>query len=101
MLKGGVRLLGIRPEMIVALMVAQNVYSRAGAALVITSVTEGTHKRASKHYTGCAADLRTFNLAADIVGNVVASLVGELGPDFDVVLEADHIHIEFDPKSPY
>lgn len=99
MLKAGVRLLGIRPEMVVAIMVAQEVYRANGADLAVTSVIDGTHSRASKHYTGCGVDLRTRHLQDP--AKVHRELKDALGEDFDVILEDDHIHVEYDPKSPY
>jgi len=95
-IKTGVRTYGFRPEMTFALLAA---YDVVGSQLVITSVSEGKHKRASKHYTGYAMDIRTHNLldpkaAADEIRQ-------SLGTDFDVILEVDHIHIEFDPKESY
>jgi hypothetical protein len=96
MLKAGVRVLGIRPEVVLALMIARDVYESFGAhdSFVITSAVEGQHKRASKHYSGAAVDLRRPN-AADII---VADLQRRLGNDYDVILEADHVHLEYDPK---
>lgn len=32
---------------------------------------------------------------------LVAALANKLGEDYDVILETDHIHVEFDPKMPY
>ena len=100
MIKSGVRVLGIRPELVLALQVVRESYASFGQLkdFVITSVVEGTHKRASLHYTGSAADLRRPVLRA---AEIVADAKGQLGDDFDVVLEGDHIHLEFQPKIPY
>ena len=98
-LKPGVRIYGIRPEMVWALSACSEVYRKEGYELVVTSISEGKHQRASKHYTGCAADLRMHMLPNP--GLIVQFLRQALGEDFDVVLEKDHIHIEFDPKASY
>lgn len=62
----------------------------------ITSGVDGNHKIGSKHYSGDALDWRTF----DYPGSVpvwVKRIQQKLGGDFDVVIESDHIHIEYDP----
>lgn len=97
-IKPGVRVFGARPELVLALQIAHNVYEAFGFGLVVTSIMEGTHTRASLHYTGCAADLR---LPPDRAAELVAALQYALGDDFDVVLEGDHVHLEFQPKAPY
>jgi hypothetical protein len=88
----------MRPELGLALSIAQAVYAIHGSEFVITSVVEGEHKRASLHYTGCAADLRRPAIGAE---TLVARLTAALGDDFDVIFESDHIHVEFQPKAPY
>ena len=42
--KKGVKLNGLRPEMLFAVMVADRIYSENGIECVITSGTEGKHK---------------------------------------------------------
>ena len=100
-LKPGVRVLGLRPEILLFVMAAQAAYAKRGADLVITSGIEGTHSRGSEHYTGLAVDVRTSNLAPSQVTDVIAELKAALGPDFDILLEDDHLHAEWDPKDPY
>ena len=103
-LKPGVRVLGIRPEVVIAMVVANGIWARNGAELVVTSAIDGAHMRASKHYTGCAVDLRTHGLTAP--EEAVKGLKEALGDDYDVILEGrgdpnEHCHEEFDPKLPY
>jgi len=97
-LKPGVRVLGIRPEVVLALRIVEAVYQAHGAPFVITSIMEGTHKRASLHYLGCAADLR---LPPKDAASIVAEAKAALGEDYDVILEGDHVHVEFQAKTPY
>jgi D-alanyl-D-alanine dipeptidase len=97
--KPDVRLYGIRPEMVVALMVAQKLYREHNNDLVVTSVMEGQHQFGSLHYTGCAVDLRLPNVTHPQV--LVAELADRLGADFDAVLEDTHVHVEFQPKVRY
>jgi hypothetical protein len=98
-LKPGVRLLGIKPEAVLALIIAESVFRDCGQECVVTSVVDGTHSRGSIHYQGFAFDLRTSHLAAGIA-TIHGQLKAKLGADFDVILEADHLHVEFDPKLP-
>ena len=102
-LKPGVRLLGIRPELTVAMQIANTVLTTAisGYTMTITCCTEGKHTHSSKHYTGCAFDLRTSDFPSGVAHSVTMQLARVLGADFDVILESDHIHIEFDPKEQY
>ena len=80
------------------LLVGEKVYNRMGKELVITSLMEGKHKRNSKHYIGDAADFRTWYFTPPEMLDVVEQLRNLLGGDYDVVLEPDHIHVEYDPK---
>jgi hypothetical protein len=100
-LKSDVRLHGIRPEVVFALIVSEQVYRDYGTELVVTSVIDGQHTPGSLHYAGCAADLRTRDLPEGKAPHVRFQIAERLGADFDVALEATHIHLEFQPKKPY
>lgn len=106
-LKEGVRVHGIRPEMILAIAVARDVWLRHSAdELVVTSVIDGPHKRASFHYSGNAVDFRVHNLPAVYRAAAVIELRERLGPDYDVIHEAigqpnEHVHVEHEPKEPF
>ena len=65
---------------------------------VVTSGCDGQHQVNSKHYTNEAIDLRTFHLQGNELDTVVQALKRTLGQDFDVVVEASHLHLEHDPK---
>lgn len=64
--------------------------------LVVTSICDGEHSRTSLHWSGCAADLRRWNIPDP--NSFVDWLREALTDEFDVVLEDDHIHMEFQPK---
>lgn len=97
-LKAGVRISGIRPEVVLALGVAAEIYQKYfGTVMTVTSVLDGLHRPGSKHYTGHAADLRVYGLEGRVTA-VVDALRAALGEDFDIIPEGDHIHLEFDPK---
>lgn len=97
-IKKGAKIGGIRPEMIIALMVAERVYDAHGEELVWTEGTGGEHGYGSLHYVGLAIDIRTRYFSKTEAAQVALEIRERLGEDFDVVLEEDHIHIEFQPK---
>ena len=97
-IKKGVRLHGIMPEIVLALVIADKVYTDLGHDLVVTSVTDGKHMRASIHYIGGAVDLRLPGDDGIAARNRIAL---RLGADYDVILEHNHIHIEWQPKAHY
>lgn len=105
-IKSGVRIGGLRPELMLAISVAESVWLKHGATeLVITSAADGKHKRGSEHYAFLAVDLRThtLGLVLDVRKAAVAELQERLGPDYDVIFEdenlpTEHAHCEFDPK---
>lgn len=100
-IKKGVRTHGLKMEMAPALIAANESYRNRKAHCIITSAIDGRHSRSSKHYTGCAVDLRTRHLFPGQAEQIVTELKEALGDDYDVVLEKDHIHLEYDPKEPY
>jgi hypothetical protein len=70
-------------------------FSRTGAKeLRITAIRNGsTHLPESFHSTGDAVD---FEVIIDSTYDI-DKLRKELGNNFDVVIEKDHIHVEYDP----
>lgn len=96
--KDGVDLSGVRPELVLAMSVADGVYNAFGEMLVITSVMDGEHMPASLHYVGAAFDCRYPVHSDAVVRSVVSQLRRALGPQYDVVEEETHLHIEFQPK---
>lgn len=99
-LKPGVKIKGIQPELVLGLMVANQVYEDNDLDLIVTSLMEegNIHSPNSKHKVGLAADLRINTVASNFWSTLLRQLKFALGKDFDVVLESDHIHIEFDPR---
>jgi hypothetical protein len=100
LLKADVDLRGMQPQILVALIAAERIYQDIGRNLMVTSVTDGKHMDGSLHYKGLAADFRTTadGLAPETVRLITGKLKAALGPQFDVVVEVDHLHVEFDPK---
>lgn len=97
-IKAGVQVGGLRPEMILAVMVAERIWSGFGVELVITSALDGKHSQTSLHYAGCAVDFRTNQMASDAIQEAARTLKEALGQDFDVIIEKDHVHVEFQPR---
>jgi len=97
-LKAGVRITGMRPEILLAAVAAMEVYKAAGHDLTITACVDGRHTTGSLHYAGAAIDIRTRDLPPADVPKLMAQIKECVGGDFDVLLETDHIHIEFQPK---
>lgn len=94
-LKPGVRVLGIRGEIMFAILAIEDVYEEYQQELVITSVTDGAHMVGSLHHCGLAIDCR---LPKHSVSYIVDEIRRRLGAHYDVVHEDDHIHVEYDPK---
>jgi len=99
--KPGVRIFGMRPEVFFALGIAEGLWQREGSEVTVTGGVEGKHMTASLHYLGLAADIRKRDVEATILAELLKDLREQLGDDFDVVEEGDHLHIEFQPKLPY
>lgn len=100
LLKKGVSLLGVKPEMIIGLMVADQCYKDAGFTLVVTSLVDGKHSKTSRHYLGLAGDLRTHNIHNPEA--MVLKLKEQL-PEFVIIFEnkgkpQEHIHMQFNGK---
>lgn len=101
-IKKGVKLHGLTPYGLIQIQVAVPIFNDAGVDAVLTSACDGDHGPGSKHRVGNATDWRTRHLPGGSVGPaaraIAEKLRGALSDDFDVVLESNHIHIEYDPN---
>jgi len=97
-IKEGVHIPGLQIQMKPVLSFAEKIWQELGRELVITSALDGTHSAGSLHYYGYAVDLRTRYFDKPTVKKVQAELASELGSDYDVVIEGNHMHVEYDPK---
>lgn len=93
-----VSLQGIQPEMVAAFPIIDATYMRLGYEAILTSGTEGEHGTGSLHPKGLATDWRTRHMRQDLKPQLVKWLKQNLGREYDVILEKDHLHVEFDPK---
>jgi hypothetical protein len=99
MIKPGVSLKKLTPQMAVAYTIACFVYYKhTGTWTKITSGDDSVHGKNSLHPAGKALDLHTNTLRPSQVHPIFTELATALGDEYDVVLEADHIHVEYDPK---
>lgn len=96
--KDGVRIRGLSPEAVVALMMAEPIWRDHAQELVVTSATDGNHSTGSLHHTGEAVDLRTRYFQRGESEEVAEELRAALPDSYDVVNEGTHMHVEHDPK---
>jgi len=97
-LKKGVNPSQIKPELNLAVTVALSIWSRQSEpVLIITSITDSQHGNASLHYIGYAIDIRIRELHSN-PKDLSDALRDSLVSDYDVILEKDHIHLEYQPK---
>ncbi len=102
-LKPGVRLRGIRAEMVMGHTIVASVFDDHGQDCVVTSANDSKHGRNSLHFSGSALDYRTHHLEEPVRTVIVRQLKDVLGVDFDVLLEGvgtpnEHIHVEYQPE---
>jgi hypothetical protein len=67
----------------------------------ITSAADSEHMEGSLHFRNHAYDIRIKNIIGDVQYEArlwAERMQIELGDDYDVLLEKDHIHVEYDPK---
>ena len=96
-----VSLVGLAPQMTLALYIVHTILSQRGKDTVITSGSDGRHSLTSLHYDGRAVDLRSrwYRDATALRQKIKDAL----GLDFDVLLENEgktneHFHIEYQPR---
>lgn len=66
--------------------------------MTITSGNDGVHKKYSKHYVNEAIDIRTRDMSEHDKILTKIWIKKWLGVNYNVILESDHIHIEYDPE---
>lgn len=104
--KDGVDGTGVKVELIYNLFLAEPAFEALGVPLVVTSlVRPSSGLGQSLHPSGLAADLRIRSVVEAWPGGLwevsdpaaLAAHIRELCPQCQVLLESDHIHIEFQP----
>lgn len=94
-IKPGVKVNGLRPEMIIVLIVAGWIWADRGQRVVLTEGTGAKHSLTSRHYIGFAVDLRTNYFSEAVANSVSRELQTALGKEYKVVLHKTHIHTQF------
>jgi len=97
LVKLGVDLQRLTPDIRKVLVQVDEIYNQfAKEEAVLTSTYDGNHSPSSLHYANDAVD---FRLPERNIVVVFTAIRGKLSVNkYDVVLESDHIHIEYDPK---
>lgn len=100
------------PQMWFCLAKCAEVHRAFGSEeLTVTSATDGKHSKNSLHYSGRAIDLRFWDYVQKWTETptgweaeldpkyyqLIRTLREELGGEYDVVIEGDHLHVEWDP----
>lgn len=98
MLKEGVAIDLMRPQIALAASIIEMCYREIGTDCVITSGNDGQHMKGSLHYMGQAIDVRTRDVPEGSLTHLIGRIKQALGANYDVVLEGDHLHVEHDPK---
>ena len=95
-LKDGVSLEGLRDEIRATFPAIDRIHENlADQEATITSTKDGKHSASrSAHYRGDAIDLRTWHVDGE---EYQQQLTLELGSDFVVILERDHMHVHWSP----
>ena len=97
-LKKGVIVNGIKSEMVVAMLAAYSFCQDISKDCVRTSALDSKHSKTSLHYIGYALDFRTRDMNKSEQEMFRISMLGTLSDEYDVVLEGNHLHVEFQPK---
>lgn len=97
-LKEGVDIRGIRTEIWAGATIVASCFAEQKIHCVITSCKEGKHMDKSLHYKGLAVDIRSRDIPLQTAAALIATCKEALGAQFDLVVEGDHWHLEYDPK---
>lgn len=102
--KAGVSLAGVKQHTFQAMSIADRVMVLLGfrGEITVTSANDGVHVPGSKHGTGDAFDIRIWDLTTHDVRLLFVQILGLvlntlLSRGWQVILESDHIHAEYDP----
>ena len=88
----------LRPELLLAIVIAMRIYDELDYECEVTSLRDGKHSLTSLHYAGAAVDLGTKDLPFGEAEKITGQLRTSLTRDYGVILENDHTHIEYQPR---
>jgi len=95
LIKAGVDISRLHREIRRSMSPVSKILAAYGTEFIITSTYEGNHGEGSLHYGDDAYDCKGPTKQRD---ECVNDIKLELGDNYDVVDERDHIHIEWDPN---
>jgi len=95
--KPGVNPIGANPPVTLAIVCLNDIFQLFKHDLMITSILDGTHDPKSYHRFGMAFDFRTHGITKGELTQI-ADVFKEACPMWDIVIEVDHGHVEYDPK---
>lgn len=89
---------GLKSQIVLALIVIDQVMKEQGQQAVITSLNDARHSKNSRHYDGAAVDLRSrFFNDPEMILALCKEALGN-NPDYDMIFETNHFHLEYQPK---
>ena len=88
------------PELLLGLMIVEGQLDQLSLDTVLTYGMEGQHRTGSRHYTGCAVDIRTPTLDTSKRKTALERCQKALPPSLQLVDEGSHWHLEWDPRQP-
>lgn len=94
--KKGVSLSGLQPEALWGIDQCLDVFHENNLPMTLTSCRDGKHGKHSHHHKGLAWDIRIWDIVA-VTDEYCTALREKLGSDYQVIIEKDHIHVEYDP----
>ena len=84
--------------LLLGLVVIDQVLDKYNLNCGITSLNDSKHSKTSLHYADNTADIRTKDCPARIdKAGVVKEMKSRLNHHYDIILESNHIHIEYQP----
>ena len=97
-----VNILGLEPVMFSALKTIElccKIANGENYEITITSAHDGSHMKNSLHYVGLAIDIRSRDMSkVTESAKWIDKFLNINSKCFDIVIENDHIHIEYDKK---
>ena len=96
--KTNVNIYGVQPELVLSVLLINQVFLKHNQNMIITSMIDGVHNLGSLHPKGFAIDIRTRDIFKPILDRIIQELKENYDDQLDIILESDHLHIEFDPK---
>jgi hypothetical protein len=95
--KAGVNPVGTCAPTTLAIVALNDLFRNYHHDLTITSITDGAHSPKSYHRFGMAFDFRTVGIPKASINGIVGLFKRSM-PGWDIVIESDHGHVEFDPR---